>query len=306
MDSNRAAQPDSLDELDALVAGYDSDDDAAQDLALAQAESLAHRIWGSYREAILCLARRAEGGGDDPVAAAMAALRLREEADEPGHLIDIARRRRRRMPPSAGDAVVALYGDEVLARAPTPFERIFITAARSLADPGEDPLDPFARLAGWVVPWHVPPEPLRVLVAAAWPLPFSVAAARDEARLWEERRRQRASLDAGPTAALPTACAARHRAVVDLWRADLCAASPADLAARLEYWVEFGGDDGKGYKVLQDDLAAMSLPAVPPDGSRERIRRLKTAHPDWSLAQIGAVLGISRQAVHKHLKRDGG
>jgi hypothetical protein len=236
----------------------------------------------------------------------MAALRLREEADEPGHLIHLTRRRRRRSQPSARDAVVALYGDEALARAPTPFEQIFITAARSLADPGEDPLDPFARLAGWAVPWHIPPEPLRVLVASVLPLPLSVAAARDEARLWEERRRQRACLDAGPSAALPTACAARHRAVIDLWRADLRAVTPADLVARLEYWVEFGGDDGKGYKVLHDDIATMSLPVAPPDGTRERIRRLKIAHPDWSLAQIGAVLGISRQAVHKHLKRDGG
>jgi hypothetical protein len=78
-----------------------------------------------------------------------------------------------------------------------------------------------------------------------------------------------------------------------------------DLSARLEYWASRGGDDGLGYGVLLGDLAAV-LPALtartPSQSTKDRARQLKTENPNWSLARIGKSLGISRQAVHKHLK----
>ncbi|MBI3445724.1 MAG: HTH domain-containing protein, partial [Magnetospirillum sp.] len=40
----------------------------------------------------------------------------------------------------------------------------------------------------------------------------------------------------------------------------------------------------------------------PIQSTKERARQIKTDNPDWSLARIGKELGISRQAVHKHLK----
>lgn len=93
-----------------------------------------------------------------------------------------------------------------------------------------------------------------------------------------------------------------------MWRRDLPARSLEDLEARLDYWTALGGEDGTGYAVVLDDVRRLPKTVIPPvadlgETTSDRARRLKGEHPDWSLAQIGKALGISRQAVHKHLRR---
>ena len=78
-----------------------------------------------------------------------------------------------------------------------------------------------------------------------------------------------------------------------------------DFTARLEYWAKRGGDDGSGYSILAADLDVVSQGLTtrgPIQSTKDRARQIKGANPDWSLARIGKELGISRQAVHKHLK----
>lgn len=300
-----------LDHLDYLVALYDSGTDEVQDEALARAISWCGSQWGSYRAGLEELARRREtAAGMDALAAEMAALRLREEAEEPGSMIRAARKRRRRMGAVETEraAVIARYGSVQAAVAPTPLEAMFVAATAHLAE--ADPLapvpvaDPWAPLAGWVVPWHEVPDPLAQAVMAACPLPNTVDGARAEALTWEERRREREVLAYGPgKAALPTACAARHRLVEDAWRRDLPVRSTEDFEARLDYWASRGGDDGTGYGILLLDwlrLSRLQAPAV--ESTKDKARRLRAENPSWSLARIGEALGISRQAVHKHLK----
>ncbi|MCR6632124.1 MAG: helix-turn-helix domain-containing protein [Magnetospirillum sp.] len=143
-------------------------------------------------------------------------------------------------------------------------------------------------------------------MSTACPLPATLGDARAEVLTWEERRQEREKLADGPGhAALPTACAARQQLVEDLWRRGLPVRNAAEFEARLHYWVSRGGDDGSGYAILHADLQRLgTLGAVGSGGesSKEKARRLKAANPGWSLARIGKELGISRQAVHKHLK----
>ncbi len=307
-----------LDRLERIVQCFESENAAEQDEALDRAQALCCSHWGSYPAGMDAYARRIEARAGDPVAGSLAAMRWREEGEEPGMVVR-AVRRRRKAAEGGGDArarVVARYGSEAAARAPTPLERQFITAAAGLADPaveGGGGPDAYGPLAGWVVPWHEVPMALRQAVAEACPLPVSVADARDEAMVWHQRRRELQVLGDGPgQPVLPTACAARLRLVEDLWRRDLPVRGAADLAARLQYWAERGGDDGSGYGVLQRDLAGLlaegGLASGPVRAAHtgESARRLKAAHPDWSLARIGKELGISRQAVHKHLRKGRG
>jgi len=293
--------------LDLLFDRYESEDDAAQDTAFTAAQSLCHAVWGSYQAGFEALAHKIERAASGSVEASLRALRLREEAADPGGLIRAVRLRRQRAASRDQEraAVLSRYGDEATVWLPTAAEAALIAAARSLADPaGAD--DPHAPLCGWTLPWHEPPAPLRDVVAQALPLPSTVVAARDECRQWEQRKHELDLIADGPgSAGLPTACAARLWLVERMWRSDLAPTGPADLLARLDYWVERGGDDGTGYRILKDDLSGPGGAWLrdPDGGSHTRILRLKAEHPDWSLARIGQELGISRQAVHKHLKR---
>ena len=310
------ADPDeqALDRLEGIVRRFESERPADQDEALERAQVFCCSHWGSYPAGMEAYARRVEARAPDPVTGSLAAMRWREEGEEPGMMVRILRHRRDAAA-GEGDArarVVARYGSEAAARAPTPLERQFIAAAAFLAEATPDGGEPdsYGPLAGWAVPWHEVPAALRQAVADACPLPVSVVDARDESRVWQERRRELEVLGEGPgEAVLPTACAARQRLVEDLWRRDLPVRGAADLAARLEFWVERGGDDGSGYGILQRDLAGLAAEAalgaapVRAANSGDTARRLKAAHPDWSLARIGKELGISRQAVHKHLRK---
>ncbi|MEW5728029.1 MAG: HTH domain-containing protein [Pseudomonadota bacterium] len=296
-----------LDRLESIVSLFQSDDDAVQDEALARAIGLCGKQWGGYKAGMEALARRREAGADGSVDGALEALRLREEAEDPGMLIRAARVRRaeRGREDDERAAVVARYGGLEAALAPTPLERMFIDAAAHLAE--GDPPDPWSPLAGWHLPWHEVPPPLRQAIEGACRLPATVTDARDEALTWDARKRDLALLSDGPgEVVLPTACAARHRVVEDLWRRGLAVRDAVEFEARLRYWAERGGDDGTGYAVLLSDLARLAslVPAGRGGGesTKEKARRLRAENPGWSLARIGQELGISRQAVHKHLK----
>jgi HTH domain len=309
---NRGVDPDAkaLDRLQVILDLYEADNPVAQDEALERALAYCFSHWGSYLAGMQAVAGRIEAAAADPVAGSLEGMRWREEGDEPGMIIRAVRRQRAEAARGGGSsraAVIARYGSIEAARWPTPVEQVFIAAAASLA---ADQDDPYAPLSGWRIPWHPIPLPLYDLVVRACPLPATVADARDEALTWDGRRRELALLDNGPgEAMLPTACAARHRIVEDLWRRDLAVATVTDLEARLQYWASYGGDDGLGYRVVLTDLEFLIAenrlgPVAAPSANRgDAARRLKAAHPEWSLARIGAELGISRQAVHKHLKK---
>lgn len=296
-----------LDRLEGIVALYESDDAAVQDEALARAISLCGKQWGGYRGGLEALAARKESRTADPVGGALEGMRLREEAEDPGMLIRTARWRREAQARQhhKRDEVIARLGGEAAAKAPSALERPFIEAVAPLMDGAE--ADPFAPIAGWALVWHDLPPALRQAVSAARPLPATVSAARQEALLWEQRREEYGLLFEGPgSATLPTACAARHRVVEDLWRRDCPVTTPGDLEARLEFWASRGGDDGAGYATILADLRSLmakgSVPVGGGESTRDKARRLKSDNPDWSLARIGKELGISRQAVHKHLR----
>lgn len=295
-----------LDRLEGILALYASGDDAVQDEALARAIGLCGKQWGGYKAGLGALADRIEARGGD----GMQALRLREEAEDPGAIIRAERTRRADIAREndARSAVIARYGGLDQALAPTPVERLFIEAAEYLTDRDADGgIDPWYPLAGWSLPWHEIPDPLRDAVVAACPLPVTVVDARDETLSWEARKAELELLADGPgEAVLPTACAARHRIVADLWRRDLPIRNIAELQARVEYWATRGGDDGAGYTLilngLSDLTASGAFARTVGESTKEKARQLKAANPSWSLARIGKDLGISRQAVHKHLK----
>lgn len=292
-----------LERLKAIVAHYQSADAAVRQEALGRAMVLCGQEWGGYGRGLLALAEYLDRRADDDPAAALLALRLREEADDPGSLLRAAEAREAR----AGgqdrrrQAVVARYGSEQAALGPTPLERRFVEAAVALA---ADAADPWSALAGWDLPWHPLPEAVAQAVSGACPLPETIAAARAECLRWQERLAELEVLaDGSGTAMLPTACAARKLVVENLWARALPARSWDDLRLRLDYWAGRDGDHGGGYALLcreWDALCHAALPMV--EGSREKCRRLRAENPGRSLADIGRELGISRQAVHKHLK----
>lgn len=308
-----------LDRLENILTQYESDVDEVQDDALKRAISLCVDQWGSYCAGIEQLARRKETvPAEDMLAGELEALCLREEAEEPGTLIRLARMRRSKVSRAGAEraAIIARYGSLEVALRPSPVETMFVDAAAHLADPDlgammgegapEAVNDPWAPLAGWSVPWHDLPPALAEAVSAACPLPATVADARAEALSWEERLHELELLaDNRGKAVLPTACAARHRLVEDAWRRDLPVRDPAEFEARLDYWATHGGDDGTGYAVLRQDwlrLGGFLMPVSTGESTKEKARRLREEHPGWSLARIGKELGISRQAVHKHLR----
>lgn len=298
-----------LERLEGIVALFDSVDEAVQDEALARAITFCGKEWGSYKAGLQALARRREEQSGEQLDGLLAAMHLREEADEPGSLIRAARDRRSQAARTTDEraAVIARYGSEQAAIGPTELERLFVEAAEHLSDPDESGgIDPWSPLTGWSLPWHDIPAALREAVSAACPLPITILDARDEALAWEMRKSELTLLTDGPgRAVLSTACTARHRIVEDLWRKDLVARDPADLEARLDYWASRGGDDRSGYAVALADLRRLMATGAlrgQGEGSKEKCRRLKAENPDWSLARIGKHLGISRQAVHKHLK----
>jgi HTH domain len=230
-------------------------------------------------------------------------LLLREEATDPGCMIRLARseRQNRQVQTQERLAILARYGSEQAALDLTAIEQLFVLATAYL----QDEQDPWGALAGWALPWHPVPEAVSTALTTACPLPTSIADARDEALAWEMRRQERSCLVQDNRAALPTACMARMKMVTDLWRRDMAARTLSDVMARLEYWSSQGGDDGTGYHILTRDLRSLSLMARPVAdqiSTKERLKILKQAHPDWSLARLGQELGISRQAVHKHMK----
>jgi hypothetical protein len=299
-----------LDRLEGIVALYESDEDSVQDEALARAIGLCGKQWGGYKAGLEALAKRVEDRAGDTAEASLEALKLWEEADDAGAMIRMARQRRSESgkESAARAAIIARYGSLDQALTPTPVERLFVEAAEPLADPDENgSIDPWSPLAGWSLPWHEIPAALREAVENACPLPATITDARDEALTWEARKAEMELLVEGPgEAALFTACAARHRIVEDLWRRDLPARCVEELEARLEYWSSRGGDDGLGYGVVLQDLRSLAasgaLAGRVVESTKDKARRLKAENPSWSLARIGQELGISRQAVHKHLK----
>jgi hypothetical protein len=299
-----------LDRLEGMLRQYEADGTLDQEQALERAMNFCDLEWGSYQAGMEALARRVEGRTDNPIDGAMQSLRLREEGTEPGTIVRGLRLRRERECRRAEQrkALIARYGSEDAAKQSTPFELLFINAAAILAEESEDgAADPFGPYQGWHLAWHDLPQELRQAVSAAHPLPSTVEAAREECLGWERRREDVGIVFECPgEGSLPTACAARLRVVEELWRDGLAAATLADVQARLDYWAGKGGDDGRGYRVLQADLARLAAQAVLGTATREstkdKARALKERHPDWSLARIGQALGISRQAVHKHLK----
>ncbi|WP_096702902.1 HTH domain-containing protein [Magnetospirillum sp. 15-1] len=276
-----------LDRLEGMLALYEAENEAEQDEALERARAFCDLEWGSYPAGLEVLARRWATRKGDGAEAAMQALRLHEEGAKPGSIIRAVRLFRLRELTRIDERAVVIqrYGSEEAVLRPTDFELLFIQAASACETPSE----------------------VEAIVAAVHPMPASVEAARAESLRWEGRLRHM-ELVADPTAqppALPAACAARHRLVEAAWRNGLPAVTIADFSARLEYWAGRGGEDGSGYGVLAADFAALATGLSTRgagQSTKDRARALKEANPEWSLARIGKELGISRQAVHKHLK----
>lgn len=275
-----------LDRLESMLALYESENEAEQDGALERARAFCDLEWGSYPAGLDVLAKRHASRKGDGAEAAMMALRLHEEGTKPGSIIRAIRLARLRELAHINEraAVIQHYGSEEAVLAPTAFEAALIQAAVSCTTGAE----------------------LDIAVAAAHPLPAGVEAARAESLRWEGRLRHMELVTADAAApVLPPACAARHRLVEALWRSGAQVSTIADYSARLEYWAGRGGEDGSGYGILAADfetLAKSLSTRGPGQSTKDRARALREANPEWSLARIGKELGISRQAVHKHLK----
>lgn len=276
-----------LDRLEGMLALYDSESEAEQDEALERARAFCDLEWGSYPAGLDVLARRCATRKGDGAEAAMQALRLHEEGAKPGSIIRAVRLSRLREMSRIDEraAVIERYGSIEAVLCPTDFETVFISAASSCKSATET----------------------EAAVAAAQPMPAGIEAARMESLRWEARLRhmELVTEPACQPPVLPPACAARHRLVEAAWRRDLPVTSIADFAARLDYWNGRGGEDCSGYAVLAADFESLaqglSARGAAPS-TKDRARALKEANPEWSLARIGKELGISRQAVHKHLK----
>ncbi|CUW40308.1 protein of unknown function [Magnetospirillum sp. XM-1] len=276
-----------LDRLEGMLTLYESESETEQDEALERARAFCDLEWGSYPAGLEVLAKRCASRKGDGAEAAMQALRLHEEGTRPGSIIRAVRLSRLREMSRIDEraAVIERYGSVEAVLAPTELEAAFMAAASSCENVAE----------------------MEAAAAAAQPMPAGIEAARMEALRWETRLRHMelvAEPDSQPPV-LPPACAARHRLVEAAWRRDLPVASIADFSARLDYWSGRGGEDGSGYAVLAADFETLAQGltargAAP--STKDRARALKEANPEWSLARIGKELGISRQAVHKHLK----
>ncbi|BAE51190.1 HTH domain-containing protein [Paramagnetospirillum magneticum] len=276
-----------LDRLEGMLALYESETEAEQDEALERARAFCDLEWGSYPAGLDILARRWARRTGDGAEAAMQALRLHEEGAKPGAIIRAVRLRRLRelSRMDEREMLIARHGSVEAVLRPTEFEEIFVAAGEGC--------DTAAALDA--------------AVAAAHPMPASVEAAREECLRWDARLRQMELVSDTETLppALPPACAARRRQVEAAWGRGRPAVTIADFSARLEFWSGRGGDDCSGYGILVADFQALSKALstrAPGQSTKDRARALKQANPEWSLARIGKELGISRQAVHKHLK----
>lgn len=293
-----------LDRLEGIVARFEADDPSEQDEALERALVLAEREWGSYASALEALADRKAKRAADPVGGEAEAERLRLEANEPGLIIRALRTERRlsREDAQERDAIIAQYGSLEAAIQPTPIEAMFIAATRTLCAE-EDSI--WAPILDWVGDGAVPRD-LELALAAACPLPESITDAHAEALVWRDRARERGILcGASISGNLPIACQARRVLVEACWGSLLPAKSLAEFEIRLGYWAGWGGGQSPGYLALLEDFRRLSSDGtlfVAQEGTKEKARRLKTENPNWSLARIGKELGISRQAVHKHLR----
>ncbi|MBF0323813.1 MAG: helix-turn-helix domain-containing protein [Alphaproteobacteria bacterium] len=286
--------------LKGIVALYDADDDAQQDEAMTRAINFCGMEWDGYRPGIEALIAHLE---PKPAEAALVA-RLREEAAQPGAMIQAAREARaaaKRLPPEC-ESVVARYGSLEAALGPTPWEQVFIDSAKPLVkDSG-----PHAPILGWNDLQSPVCAAIQKALSSECPLPETIADARAEVLTWEDRARELAILATiSEGAALPTACLARMGIALAFWRSELPVCNQADFEARLDYWTNRGGDLS-GYGVLARDFHRLAEQGgIKPAGAettKDRCRRLKAANPGWSLARIAQEVGISRQAVHKHLK----
>lgn len=270
-----------LDRLEGILAQFDSEDEAEQDEALDRARSFCDLEWGSYPAGLEALVRRLSKTGYD----AGRLRALEEEGAKPGAIIRAARLARQHQSAELDERarIIAQYGSEEAVLNPTEFDRLFMDAATQAA-PGEE----------------------EAAVAAAHPLPVTVEAARAEALRWEARLHHMRLVD-GPESeiSLPDACALRHRLVAAAWGKGARVTTLADFSARLDYWASRAAEDVGGYAVLAADFAALGSALsgrLPGTSTKDKARALRDAHPEWSLARIGKELGISRQAVHKHLK----
>ncbi|MCA1906944.1 MAG: helix-turn-helix domain-containing protein [Magnetospirillum sp.] len=301
MDDADGLRDKALDRLEGIVALYRSDDPAVREEAMGRAMVFCGKEWGGYAAGLEALADRCDSRDQS-----LMALCLREEAQDPGSMIRQTEAELAEQAKMSDEkrAVIARYGSEEAALGPTPLERMFVDAVSDWL--GDPELDPWAPIAGWAVPWHPLPDELAHTVAVACPMPQTIADARAECMAWESRLAELDALGEGPGGAvLPTACAARHRLVQLEWAATLPVRSLADFQMRLEYWRSHGGDDGAGYARLEQDFVQLLAQGVSLGGvetTKDKCRRLKLDNPKWSLARIGQELGISRQAVHKHLK----
>lgn len=276
-----------LDRLEGMLALYESQDEAEQDAALERARTFCDLEWGSYPAGLEVLARRWAARHGDGAVAAMQAISLHEEGTRPGSIIRAVRLRRLRELSRLDERaeVIRRYGSAEAVFRPTEFELPFIRAAETAdGDAG-------------------------AAIAAAHPMPATVEAARAECLRWEGRLRhmELATEEEEGTAppVLPPACAVRHRLVEAIWRQGVPSAGAADFSARLEYWSTRAAEDGSGYAILAADfegLAGLLAGRGGGPSTKDKARALRAANPDWSLARIGKELGISRQAVHKHLK----
>jgi hypothetical protein len=288
-----------LERLEAIVRQYLSGDDGQQDEALSRAINFCGMEWGSYRAGLEALAARVEGRGGQQSWAS----ELRDEAGKAGTLIERARAARTidtwTTPQRA--QVVARYGSRGAACGLTHLEQAFLSLAGIEEGQEWEPA-----LDGWTPLDPTVPERLRAMLSTGFPLPHSIIDARAEFMAWEDRKTERVILfDEGNRRDLPTVCRARQMMVVELWRSVLPAQSTADLDARLDYWQSWSGGDVAGYDVIRADIARVVAQGglrTGGESTKDKCRRLKADNPGWSLAMIGRELGISRQAVHKHLK----
>ncbi|AVM73567.1 helix-turn-helix domain-containing protein [Magnetospirillum gryphiswaldense] len=300
MDNAGDQRDKALDRLESIVALYQSEDPGVREEAMGRAMVFCGKEWGGYAVGLEALAARLDGR-DQP----LEALRLREEAEDPGTLIRQTEARLAEAEKMTDErrAVIARYGSEAEALGPTALERMFVEAVDQWLG---EATDPWAPVAGWSVPWHPIPDELAHTVAVACPLPATIADARAECLTWEQRLAELEVLADGPgSTVLPTACAVRHILVQREWASQLPVRTLADLQIRLEYWKTHGVDDGSGYACLSRDLEqllAQGVTLAPGEGTKSKCHRLRQENPQWSLARIGQELGISRQAVHKHLQ----
>jgi hypothetical protein len=287
--------------LKGIVALYDAADDSQQDEAMTRAINFCGMEWDGYRPGIEALIAYLE---PKPAEAVLVA-RLREEAAQPGAMIEAARAARvavPRLPPDC-EAIVARYGSLDAALGPTPWEQVFIDSAKPLAKGA----DPYAPLLGWNDPDAPVCVAIQKALSAECPLPETITDARAEALTWEDRERELAILATiAEGAALPTACRARMGIALAFWRSELPVRHQSDFEARLDYWARRGGADPAGYAVLSRDFHRLvqqgGVKLAGAETTKDRCRRVKAANPGWSLARIAQEVGISRQAVHKHLK----